>query len=527
MICNKCNNEFTNINGLKFCPYCGWEIETFIDMEVEQTPNIIPDKINNGESESIAEEDAVTIKHEDTLPMPAITEEDIKKYNRHKFFSSFKKPDINLKVIIPIIALLFVIVGGVFAYTVFIIKPVDEVGIKEDLVGKVITLPKGTSIKISTDYIKSFSINSRNTDKNNNKDEIKVALTLNDGVIEANTLLSLVYTYEGNNQWKISDTLVLEGVTSVKPVIGMDEEKFLNGLKKLSINIADTPLTLGGQEVKSLGINLRTLDLENGKEDILVQASIDSGILATTGKIKCKVVFENEAWRISTIEENSTEDFILVLSPTFSNEKVIEAIRKKGLQETVVYPDFFGGKGFTVKDSFTKSIEISDKKFDKKNGQLSVVAKRENVAGKVKSVLLTNYIFSTSLSDISLLKASKTTVDSGTISNVSNEIIISTIANSEIEGSNLLFWWSDNHKITSEEVKTFKTKEIYSNKGFENIKYVYGSIAYIDRKKQKSVSFIAIYFLVYDGDKGYNWKLNKVIGEDSPNYKTYSKKVKK
>ena len=121
--------------------------------------------------------------------------------------------------------------------------------------GKIITLPKGTSIKISKDYMKSFSIDTRNTDKS--MDEIKVAVTLNNGVIEAKTLLSVVYTYQGKNQWKISDAIVLERVTAVKPVVGMDEKKFLESLKKLSIAIADTPIVLGGQEVKNLGISLK------------------------------------------------------------------------------------------------------------------------------------------------------------------------------------------------------------------------------------------------------------------------------
>ena len=522
MICNSCKNEFTNIDGLKFCPYCGGEIEQPIELKVEP----IPDKINNVESENIVQADTSMKKHEDTLPMPAITKEHIKKYNREKFFASFKKTFANMKVIIPLIALLVVIAGGTFAYTFFIVKPVDEVRIKQDLMGKVITLPKGTSIKISKDYMKNFSIDTRNTDKR--VDEVKVSVTLNNGAIEANTLLSVVYTYQGKNKWKISDPIVLEKVNAVKPVVGMDEKKLLEGVKKLSISIADTKVTLGGQDVKKLGISSRTPDLENRKEEILVQTSIDSGLLATTGKIKCKLVFENEAWSIATIEKNSNEDFILGLSPTFSDEKVIEAIRKQGLEETVTYSDFFGGKGFTVNNNFTKSINVAGKRYDVPKGVLYVTAKRSNIAGEIKSVLSTGYTFSISLSKIALTDKSKTTVDSGAINNMTSPLIISTITNAEIEGSNLLFWWSNNHKISPEEAKTFKTSEILSKKGFENIKYVYGSITSKDGKKNKgaSVSFVALYFLVYDETKGYNWKLDKIIGEDSPNYKALSKESK-
>ena len=383
-----------------------------------------------------------------------------------------------------------------------------------------IHLPKGTSIKINKNFIKSFSINSRNTDKS--KDEIKVAVTLNNGAIEAKTLVSLLYTYEGKNQWKINK-IVREGVTTLKPVAGIDGKKFLDGLKKLNITIADTPIALGGQDVKKLGITLRTPDFENGKEDILVQGSIDSGILAATGKIKCKLIFQNEAWSIATVQKNSTEDFALVLSPAFSDDKVIETIKKQGFEETLSYSGFFGGKGFTVKDKFTKSIKIAGKRFDAQKGVLYVAAKRENIAGEIKLGLTTNYTFPISLSKISLLNGAKTNVDSGTINNVTNTVILSTITNAEIEGSNLLFWFSNNHKITTEEAKTFKSKEILSKKGFENIKYVYGSITYINGKKNKNVSFVALYFLMYDETKGYYWRLDKIVGEDSPNYKTYSK----
>ena len=101
-------------------------------------------------------------------------------------------------------------------------------------------------------------------------------------------------------------------------------------------------LVLGGQDVKNLGISLRTPDLENGKEEIQVQTSIDSGLLATTGKIKCKLVFENEAWSIATIEKNSNEElYIRIITKSFLMKKLIEAIRKQGLEETSILFKFF------------------------------------------------------------------------------------------------------------------------------------------------------------------------------------------
>jgi hypothetical protein len=502
MICNSCNSEFTNINGLKFCPYCGAKIENIIELKSEEISN--------------------EVNKENTLPMPAITDEDIKNYNREEFFLSFKRTLKKMKVMIPIIVMLAIISAGVFAYTVLSVKAVGEVRIKQDLIGKVVTLPKGTTIKITKDYMKDFTISSRSKDKSNDKsnDIVKVALTLNNGAIEVKTLLSLEYIYEGKKQWKMDDKIVLEGITQLKPVVGMDEKKFSEGLKKLSIDIEGTPKVLGAEDVKSLGITTRTPDLENNKEEILVAMNMDSGLLAATGNIKCNLIFKDEAWSIEAVERSSAEDFKLVLSPNFSDAKIIEAIKKEGLQETVTYANFFGSKGFNLKDSFTKSINVSGKKFDAQKGTLNVTAKRENLAGEIKTALSTNYTFKISYTEVSLLSKSKTTVDSGKINNVSTAFIISTITGGEIEGSNILFWFSNNHKITAEEASTFKLDKVVSKTGYENIKYVYGSISFEEKKKSKSAKFVGLYFLVYEAE-GYKWRLNKLVGEDSPNYKEF------
>ncbi len=181
--------------------------------------------------------------------------------------------------------------------------------------------------------------------------------------VEAKTILSIVYLDEGKNQWKTSGGIVLDSLTSLKPVVGMDEEKFKTDLKKLSIPISDATVTLGDQDVKKLDISFKNTGSRKSKEEILVLTSIDSGILSSTGKIKCNLVFENEKWSIDTIDKNGTqkddiENFKLVISKTFSDETVVKIISEQGLSETVAYPNFFDGKGFIVNDKFTKNIKI-------------------------------------------------------------------------------------------------------------------------------------------------------------------------
>jgi hypothetical protein len=507
MICNSCKNEFDNINGLKFCPYCGTKIEESIVLNTEQIQE--------------TSEDTKTKDKFDTLKMPVITKEQIRKYKRDELFKALVKPFKEVKVVITIITVVLLIVMGTFGYSFLIGRPVDEGRIKEDIIGKIVVLPKGTSFEIKKGYIKNFSINDRNTNKGENKDDIKASVTLNNGTLEVKTLLSLQYVYEGNDKWKIGDKVELSGDTTVKPLVGMDEKQILDEVKKLSITVGNTQKALSADDVKTLSIASRTPDFENLKEEVLVEAGIDSGLIAASGKIKCTLNFVNETWSMASAERNSTEDFALVLSPTFSQEKILEVIKKDVSDQTVTHADVFGGKGFLVRDSFTKNINIGDKKFDAQNKNLNVNVKKQNTAGEIKSILSTDYTFAVSFDKIDLLKKSKTAVDSVTIDDISKDFIVSNIVNAEIEGSNLFFWYSNNHKITSEEAKTFKITKIFSKKGMQNVKYVYGSITYKEGNKQKTTNLVATYFLVYDSSKGYNWKLDRIVGEDSPNYKMY------
>jgi len=520
MICDSCKKEFENIDELKFCPFCGEKIE-----EVDLGAKEISDEIQDQEEGKIEEPPLTTKIKQDTLKMPAITEADVKKYNRNKFISDMKGRFIQKKVLVPLATLFVIIVVGVFGYKLLIAKPADQVTINEDLVGKVLTLPMGTKIEIKKDYIKSFSVKSRNTNKDKGKDEVKVAVTINNGIVEVKTLLDMLYVNKGENKWEFNGNIAIDGVAEVKPVIVMDEKQFLQDLKKLTISIDDQSIQLSGDLVKSITVNEKTPDLKNSKEEVSVTLGVDTGILAASGKIKCKLNFENEKWKIDTIARNSTEDFVSELSPTISQDKIVGIIKKDGLDEMVTHKDLFAGKEFNVNDVFTKSISISDKQFDGTSKTLTAKASRVYEAGEIKSTLVTNYSFSLSFSDITLVKRSKTIVFTSNVNEISNDKIIATITSDEIEGGNAFLWFADKHKISAEEAKTFKTTEILSKKGLNNIKYVYGNLTYMDKNKDKNVSVVAEYSLDYDNSKGFTWKLEKLISEDSSKYKNYSKEA--
>jgi hypothetical protein len=543
MICNSCKIEFENINRLKFCPYCGTRIiesaaseagqiggkheyfpltEQISSKPEEHTVNhYVFSKISDKENKNLDPSYEKTRVLQDTLEIPIVTEKDIKKYNRAKFFNYVREKLFHRKVILPVLTLLIVMAVGAFGYVFLLFKPVDELRIKEDIIGKTIILPRGTSIEIKKDYIKAFSISSRNTSKNEGKDAIKASVILNNGIVEVNTLLSFQYTYKGKNQWEFIDSLEVAGNTSVKPVAAMEEKQFLDELKKYSITVSGVDKVMTDEDIKSIIILERIPKLEESQEEILAEVLIDSSLVAATGKIRARLSFEGEGWKIEGVDRNSDEDFKLALSPAFSQEKVVELIRKQGLDETVSHPEVFGGKGFYVRDSFTRSISIASKSFDEQKGTLTVTAKRENSAGELKTTLSTNYVFAVSFSKIEFLNKSKTTVDSASVAPMTRELVVSTITNVEIEGDSLFFWRSNNHKITSEQAKTFKHNKTLSKKSLQNVKYVYGSITYLENRKEKTASFVALYFLVYDSTKGYSWKLDRIVGEESPNYRNY------
>lgn len=508
MVCNSCKSEFDNINGLKFCPYCGTKLEEAEALETKEVA-------------AAGVEAASTERKYDTLKMPVITEKQIKEYKRDKFFKALVKPFKNLKVVISIITLIVIIAAGGAGYLYFSGRTVDEGRIKEDLIGKAIVLPKGTSFDIKKGFIKSLSISERNTNKREKKDDIKIAVDLNNGSLEVKTLLALQYTMNDNKKWVINDKITISGDTSVKPLLGMEENQILEGVKKLNISIGDKEKALSDADVKTLKMDSRTPDFGNLKETALIDTGIDSGIIASSGKIKCNLVFENEAWKIASIERNSSEDFALTLSPAFSQDKMLELIKKEPIEQSVSNAGVFGGKSFYVNDSFTKSIDIADKKFEAQSKNLSVTVKRQNSAGEVKSVLSTDYTYALSFDKIQLIKKSKTTAESVTISDVSKDVVAASLVNAQIEGSYQFLWFSDKHTITADEAKTFKTTKVSSKKGMENVKIVTGTITYNDGGKQKTSSIAAIYVLVYDNSKGYSWKLDKVAGEDSASYKQY------
>lgn len=489
MICKGCNNQIKNTDINKYCPFCGVKLED----------------------------------SHDTLEMPAITAEDIKRFKKGNFFKNFWRKIFRKKILLPFLTT-FVIIATLFlGYKFVIAQPVSESQIRKDLAGETIVLPEGINFEIKSEYIKNFSISERNTDKKGTTDNIVATVVLDDGNILVNTNLNIKYSLNKSNQWQINDEITLSGKTTIKPTAVMNEDLLLEAVKKLNLRTSTETLQLSSDLVKSIKIVERNPDLENGKETTLIDIVLDNEIIMSQGEIKCDLKFISSKWSVVSVSTEGSGNFSTQISDNFNDEKVLNLIKTKPLNESISYSKLFGGTSFYVNDSFTKSMEIVTKNYDSKKNAIFVSVKRENTAGYLSLSLTTEYVLTSELTGTAITSISKTTVANANAKNMDASFIKSTISGVEAEGGSVFYLFSSNHKITAGETDTFSLDTILSKDNFQNVKYVYGNITYTKNKKSVKLNFVALYYLIYNETSGYSWKLDRIIGDTSPDYKTYNK----
>lgn len=554
MNCNICNNEFKYIDGLKFCPYCGSKLNIqfvasddeeggnnqYGDTTIEE-PRQEQEKAGQSvESSEKAENDVVDGEVEkvrkklhDTLEMPPITDEDIKKdkklrrsLRRTQILSAAKRAITSKKFIIFLSAILVLGLAAFLTVNLFNNKSVDEVRIRQDIAGKTIILPKGGSFEIKKDYIQDIKIAAVTPDKNNKQLEyLDVKMIFNNKSIEVKGTFKLTYKHESKNQWKLNDKIMLNNDVVVKPVAGMEEAKLIDELKKQKISVAEEDLALGDGSVKSLKVLQRTPNFDAGTETVLVGVTVDSGIITSAGNVTASLSFADESWKLASVSRSSDQDFKLALSRSISDDSILAQIKKKPLQENVTYPTVFGGREFAVSDKFTKSMKVTEKNFDEAKKLLSVSVRRENAAGVINSTLTTNYSLSVSMNGMVLSSNSKSKVEAVTVADISKDSIAPMLVGAEMKMGSQFLWWSESHTITADEAKTLKISKIVTRKDVQNARYVYGDISYKDGKKVKTASIVAIFLVSGDGSGGYAWKLDSVISSESDQYQYYRQDV--
>lgn len=554
MNCNICNNEFKYIDGLKFCPYCGSKLNIqfvasddeedgnnqYGDTTIEE-PRQEQEKAGQSvESSEKAENDVVDGEVEkvrkklhDTLEMPPITDEDIKKdkklrrsLRRTQILSAAKRAITSKRFIIFLSAILVLGLAAFLTVNLFNNKSVDEVRIRQDIAGKTIILPKGSSFEIKKDYIQDIKIAAVTPDKNNKQLEyLDVKMIFNNKSIEVKGTFKLTYKHESKNQWKLNDKIMLNNDVVVKPVAGMEEARLIDELKKQKISVAEEDLALGDGSVKSLKVLQRTPNFDAGTETVLVGVTVDSGIITSAGNVTASLSFADESWKLASVSRSSDQDFKLALSGSISDDSILAQIKKKPLQENVTYSTVFGGREFAVSDKFTKSMKVTEKNFDGAKKLLSVSVRRENAAGVINSTLTTNYSLSVSMNGMVLSSNSKSKVEAVTVADISKDSIAPMFVGAEMKMGSQFLWWSESHTITADEAKTLKISKIVTRKDVQNARYVYGDISYKDGKKVKTASIVAIFLVSGDGSGGYAWKLDSVISSESDQYQYYRQDV--
>jgi len=494
--------------------------EAFTGNRLEEVPPVT-------EGAESVEESRVGNIH-DTLKMPVITDEMLKANQKEK--KSIKSSLRTLKRIftnkILMVACLTVVFLGLVVYigsTYLLNQKVDEGQIRKDILGRIIMLPKGTKFQVKEGYIKSISIGERSYDDNEKVEYIDLTATFNDGKIEFSGVLQLSYKKEGNNKWQLLDPIALKKDIVVKPVAGMEKAAIIEGLKKESITVLGQEISLSDSMVTRIDILDRKPQFTEGKEVITLEVLVDGGVLAAKGTINSSLSFVDEKWVIDggvTLNNDTVE---ISLSEKLSEDAILNEIKNKGQRENVKHDSIFGGQSFLVNDKFTKSTTIQSKELNDDKTQLSVSIKKENVSGMLKTILTGEYVFNVSLTNVSYSSSTKSKVEEVSVSDLTRDMIVASLSGAEIEGRRGVFWWDNNHKLTKDEAKTYQEDEILSKAGYQNIKYAYGKITYDDDGDQKTVDMVAIYYLTYDNDRGYEWKLDSVISSESSKYKHYNK----
>ena len=551
MNCNICNNEFKYIEGLKFCPYCGSKLNMqFIasEEEVDKTEveevEILPEEYKQETVETKAayvdnvqqfgDEGTSKVKVHDTLEMPVITEDLITDYKRTKRRSGISKfiyklgRGVTSKVfIIPFFALIVLGLSGFLSYHFLLNSKVEEGHINVDIVGKTLVLPKGTNFEIQKSYIKDISIAGRLYNKEENTEYIDVNAILNNGNIEVKGTLQLAYIKEGKNQWKLMDKIQLKNDVAVKAVSGMEETKLVREIKKRKVSVVGEEVGLEDDIVIGLKVLQRSPNFEEGKEEALIEVLVDGGVLQAKGNFVASLSFFEENWIVSDMKVESDNEFEISLSETLSEEIILEQIKKKEQEEYVTHSSVFGGKSFLISDKYVFSTEIQSKSLDDSKKKLNISLKRNSKAGVLSAALSADYTFKTSLKALVLENNTKSVADEVSVNSLSKDGIAASLSNVEMEGRSDFFWWSYNHKLTESEAKTFKLDEILTKAGYKNINYVYGDLTYNEGNRAKTVSVVAIYYLLYDNSKGYQWKLDSLISSESTKYNYYSKEAVK
>lgn len=628
MNCSNCNNEFNFIEGLKFCPYCGSQInaqfanaeenltvtkdeaslkdhsltgeplkkefegkdffkerafkednfrlnsfrkppikdKTFIekiiqDRELEkdlyqEEPSLEETLENNIEFNEgvqeekiieeadtfntfqevapvaervIAEEESSVGNIHDTLRMPPITDEMLE-MSRNEKKKSKRSSVVTLKRFFTnktlIVACLTVVVLALVIYigsTYLLNQKVDEAQIKKDMLGKTIMLPKGTKFQVKEGYIKSISIGERVYNDKEKVEYIDLTATFNDGKLEVSGVLQLSYKKDDSNKWKLLDPVVLKKDIAVKPVAGMEQAAVIEEVKKQTITLLGEKISLSDSMVTSIKIVERKPEFKEGKENISLEVLVDGGVLAAKGTVNGSLSFADEKWVIYGDVSLNEQSIEISLSEELSEDAILNEIKSKGQRENVKHDSIFGGQNFLVNDKFTKSTSIQSKALSDNKNQLYVSIKKENLAGMLKTVLTGEYVFNVSLKEVSFNSNTKSKVEEVAVSQLTRDMIVASLSGAEIEGRRGVFWWDNNHRLTEDEARSYQEDEILSKVGYENIKYAYGKITYDDDGDQKTVDMVAIYYLTYDNDKGYDWKLDSVISSESSKYQHYSK----
>ncbi|OPJ62271.1 hypothetical protein [Clostridium oryzae] len=491
MKCHTCQKNFDYYAELKFCPFCGCEIN-------------IEKKVNLG----------------NTLNMPPVTDSDIinrkKKQKASKKLNTIKSIIMNPKIGATIITALAIVILSVWAYRYYFYGAVDSDKLKGDLKGKTIVLAKHHPFLIKENYIKDMKIISSKKEKGKMAKNVLLILKLSNEQLDVEGRATLHYVYKGAHKWSLYKKIKFK-TYSVLPASGMKENEVIGQMRQQTVNIDDGDISLENKYLKTIQIVRSELNQKDKKEKLKVKVVLDNGIQNSEGQLDVKAAFSNFKWKIVSVDQPS--EFKSTLSNNFSYTTIINDIKETSLEGNYVYNTVFNKEPFYVPAGFDENIKVKDKTYDNEARQLKVDVERNVKVGELSVTFTGGYAYQLSFDSIDRIDDDqKAVISSVSVNKINESKLRQLIIDAELDGKRKFLWWNDTHEISEDEANTFKIEKVGYVSGSLNEQYVTGKITINNDSEPIEEKAAAKVYLKYDENNGYIWCLDKIVTEESPEY---------
>lgn len=216
-----------------------------------------------------------------------------------------------------------VILGLVLVSMLFLISgcsdsPPDLNEMKEDLIGKSIEDVREnfffkqaiTEIPITKDNLKKLKIIKRQTNEENTNDKVFTEITLAQDGVKVIGEVNLIYN-RYNEGWMLDEVNEVPNSFAYKPVSAPKKDIVKDSLVNTEVKVFDHGAwRIKENEIKNIEIVDRSTNLENKKDNVIVQLDLKNQLAEAHGKLKLFYSFK-PGWKLSKVRTEDKFDYSL------------------------------------------------------------------------------------------------------------------------------------------------------------------------------------------------------------------------